>query len=482
MNAARNENEEFPPTLCILEKARSSLSYERCRSLRELAAQEKDFSLPDNVSAGTSLKTGLILADSSSIALRTRGSRLLGYRVSHLAVSDDRVISGNVRCPAYEHYCCDLLGLRNVQTRLPSKGEPVEPISDRTVKDSLLFGEICDRSVRSGGLNIRPYMGTEAVWSLARAVADKTGVPVTVEAPPPELCSKVNDKGWFATQVRRVLGAESTPAFFVAHTPDELTTGVTQFALLYSELCIKLPNSAGSLGNLRVDSQQLKGLDRRKLRAHLVALMDQAGWRSPFPLQVEAWRNRVLSSPSVQLWIPRQGVLIAEGIFQQCLSDQGEFEGAEPAELPPDLSRRILDEAFELGFYLQSLGYYGRCSMDAILVGDQLNTCHLQWIECNGRWGGASIPMTLFNRLGIDWRKGTVRAVAAKVPNEPLSFEQILQNLDDLLFQGEHGVILLTPTRLERGDGLDCALVASSQGELDELFGKVQSRLGIDTA
>ena len=48
---------------------------------------------------------------------------------------------------------------------------------------------------------------------------------------------------------------------------------------------------------------------------------------------------------------------------------------------------------------LQSLGYVGRCSFDFVLVGDPGGDFQLHFTECNGRWGGTSIPMTFVDRL-----------------------------------------------------------------------------------
>ena len=42
-------------------------------------------------------------------------------------------------------------------------------------------------------------------------------------------------------------------------------------------------------------------------------------------------------------------------------------------------------------------------SLDALLTGQDMSNAELHWIECNGRWGGVSIPMTAARNLpGID--------------------------------------------------------------------------------
>ena len=113
-------------------------------------------------------------------------------------------------------------------------------------------------------------------------------------------------------------------------------------------------------------------------------------------------------SPSVQLWIPGRdaGAPVVEAIFDQSLrSLEGEFVGAVPSGLPEAWQLRLATEAALLGCLLQELGYFGRCSLDAVLVGEDLASCALHWVECNARWGGTSIPLTLVNRLVGDARR-----------------------------------------------------------------------------
>ncbi len=111
--------------------------------------------------------------------------------------------------------------------------------------------------------------------------------------------------------------------------------------------------------------------------------------------------------PSVHLWVPTtsQGLPIVEGIFDQVtVGETAVFSGAEPSRVPARWQQRLAQEAAWLGLLFQRLGYYGRCSFDSILVGRNYERATLHWVECNGRWGGVSIPMTLANRLLGDWR------------------------------------------------------------------------------
>ncbi|MGO9174265.1 MAG: hypothetical protein ACLP7P_20190 [Rhodomicrobium sp.] len=105
--------------------------------------------------------------------------------------------------------------------------------------------------------------------------------------------------------------------------------------------------------------------------------------------------------------------------------EEGTFVGSVPAELPEKWQHRLVEDALRLAPALQLLGNFGRCSLGTLLVGQTLDSAVLHWIECNGRWGGVSIPMTIVNR-------------------PPRPFADALQALDGILFgpgRNERGII-----------------------------------------
>jgi len=85
--------------------------------------------------------------------------------------------------------------------------------------------------------------------------------------------------------------------------------------------------------------------------------------------------------------------------MQKLIGDTSKFAGAERVEPAPPWGDQLANEAMMLATLLQDLGYFGRCSFDALLVGGAGADVSLHWVECNGRWGAVSIPMTLANRL-----------------------------------------------------------------------------------
>ena len=130
-------------------------------------------------------------------------------------------------------------------------------------------------------------------------------------------------------------------------------------------------------------------------------------------------------------------------------------------------------EAGRLAFFLQQLGYVGRCSFDAIILGEDLEHAELHWIECNGRWGGVSIPMTLMNRLVGDWTKRpfvVIDITSKDQQAEPFSDFVTRMNAELYGVGGrENGAIVLSPTRIETGSGHLVAIVGKTIEEARRL-------------
>ena len=465
-----------PRALCITPRREIELSLSEHDRLRELAKEETRhrYALGPLLKQGTSPFPTLLLADNSQIALRNMGGRGFDYRLMFLASPGDTLVLGAMACPAFEQYCARLLQLKEVRVVRPARGDAFDPIASRLARDQHLLERICETARRSGGLNVRPYSGTQAVWDLGLEITRLTSLPVTVEAPPARLSRDANDKSWFAERVRKVLGEEAVPASRPAHSVPQLADAVTELAQRGDKICLKLPDSAGSLGNLVIHSSEFQGLKGRELCAHLLSRLEAATWEAPFPLQVEVWERNVVSSPSLQVWIPLSGPPLLEGVFDQSLAEEvGRFQGASVSSLGGELLERLSEQASRLACFLQNLGYYGRCSLDSVVT----ENGQIYWIECNGRWGGTSIPMTVLNRLGIDWNRDKAAIVCSHVHRAPCDFAEVLKKTGDLSWKDRRGVVWLSPTRTEAGEGLDFLAVADSSQKVDELTRGVHRRL-----
>lgn len=352
----------------------------------------------------------LLYEDHGDIPLTPAGDTVLEYRSLLLARAGDLFAIGGARCREFEDYCRDRLGLGRVVLLAPAQlpRNHGRGIAERCRQDERVFRRICQAAREGGQLNLLPFIATGGAWTLAGAIAAESGARVHVAAPPPRLARRVNDKLWFAQQVTALLGQRSRPPFHFAYGPAALAGRVNALARRHERVGIKLPDCAGSAGNIVLNSEMVRALTPTALRRQLLGLLSDLGWRGAYPLKVEVWDCQVISSPSVQIWVPlaEDGPPVAEGIFEQVVAGlKGEFVGAQPTQLSPHWQARLAEEAVLLARLFQTLGYFGRCSFDAVLTGVNLAAAEAHWIECNGRWGGVSIPMTLMNRFVGDWRR-----------------------------------------------------------------------------
>ncbi|MGI9414254.1 MAG: hypothetical protein ACR2PM_11330 [Hyphomicrobiales bacterium] len=412
------------------------------------------------VDRGLSDAPRVLLGDQSEIALMgSPEETLYGYRIALLAGEGDLLALAVERCPAYERYLRTVLGIDALDVfDLSGEGGP---LAARCMASRPAFEHIARIARAGGGVCLVPLMASGHVWKLAKAVADETGTPVSVCGPSPRLSRRVNDKLWFTSRVREVLGGGAIPPTYAAYGPAALCARVKLLAERYERVVIKVPDSAGSAGNLPLEAHHLRGRPLSEIRARLHSLFDDLGWQGAYPLMVEVWEEAILSTPSVQLWVPEpeHGLPIVEGIFEQLVEgEEGKFVGAARARLPRPWPDRLAQEATRLAALFQLVGYFGRCSFDAIIAGTDYADAEAHWIECNGRWGGVSLPMTFINRIADDPLLVEPVIVQREETGMPArNFGDAVELLRPWHYQprrSREGVILLTPTGIERGRGI----------------------------
>jgi hypothetical protein len=428
---------------------------------------------------GMSANLWLVIGDTREIALTRAGhQQTYEYRLSLLARQGDCAVFGGEPHHDFERYRSQQIGLGPVVSinvcRFPSN--PLLPLAERCLLDGAAFSQIAERTKRAGGLTIVPHIGMGSVWRLAAAIAGATGLDVCVASPPPRLTRRVNDKLWFARLAAEVLGETALPPTYAAHGPAVLAHRIRSLARSAERVVVKVPDSAGSAGNVCLAAREVAGASLPDIKNRILRILHAAGWHDTYPLLVGVWEAPVLSSPSVQLWIPAitGGPPIIEGLFEQILEgEEGLFVGSVPAELPERWQRQLAEDAMRIASALQFLGYFGRCGLDTLLVGQTLDSAVLHWIECNGRWGGVSIPMTIVNRLtgaGAKVKFVVVQRVGESLPPQP--FADALQALDGILFRPgrqNKGIILLSPVEIEAGRGVQMAACAGTVAAAREL-------------
>jgi hypothetical protein len=252
---------------------------------------------------------------------------------------------------------------------------------------------------------------------------------------------------------------------YAAHGMAALAGHVCSFARKHATVAVKVPDSAGSAGNFVLDSAELCHHGIAEVRDHLGELLAARGWRGEFPLLATVWESPLVATPSAQLWIPPAGAGLPtiEGVFDQTVTGKGaQFSGATPTRLSMALQHRIAGEALCMGALFQSLGYVGRCSFDAIVLARQGSEPDLHWIECNGRWGGVSIPMTLVNRLGGEAGQPFVVALVHEMAIER-DLHTVLETLGDTLYRPDRGgAIVLSPGFLHARGRLELLVLGRS--------------------
>jgi hypothetical protein len=413
----------------------------------------------------------LHLDDVSDIPMLDKGRdvRFMQDRARLRAGNGDLVASSAPEVPGYEEYCRDQLGLGSPEwLRPPALAHPLRIAAacweDRETRRRLL------RELRQGGLfYVHPHMGTLPVWQLASMLHRWSRRRVEVIAPPPPVTAWANNKLAFTDTVTRLFGASYVPRTLRASNIATLALHVKQLAPESKTIVVKLPDSAGGGGNLVFEAARFRSLSLSEVHAAVRKVLESLQWNRKTDLLVGSWQTGVLCSPSAQLWIPpeEQGPPLVEGIFQQmAIGAQGMFVGSHPAWLPPPVAEEIANRSYCLALLYQQLGYVGRCSFDLLLVGSDMEHSRPQFVECNGRWGGTSVPMMLLNRLFRDWTQRPFATRVCQVPGlQMLSFTQLLRQCASDAYDARTGagsLIFFNPGRIQAQSGIGIVALAPS--------------------
>ena len=479
----------------IVEKIDVIVSRAELAQLKSLAqeriADEPDLSSIAHfgplVCSGVESGPALIIEDRSELALSgTPEEWPLEYRLALLADGNDMLVLSGDQCPDFETYLTGLLGIGRLDVLIAKNPRPGQkyPMPRRCAEQGEVLRHIAEVARGAGRLSIVTNVATGHVWNLARTIAGASGVSVFVAAPPPRLSRWVNDKLWFAERVRELFGHEAHPPSCSAFGPAALREHVVDAEHDCQPMVIKVPNSSGSAGNLVLAHEDMRDAHLPDLRSRLIRLLRSIGSGWHFPLMAEVWESPIVSSPSVQVWIPHRDerLPIVEGLFEQIVEgEEGEFVGATRAHLTSEWRERLAHQAACLAILFQEIGYFGRCSFDCIIAGNSYDAAKLHWIECNGRWGGVSIPMTFANRLGGAVSNSEIVIVQRDrfgVPPRP--FRDVLSLFTDMLFtpgKAIEGIIPLTPAGFERGTGVHFMTIAGSLDRAKDMAKQALERI-----
>jgi hypothetical protein len=135
------------------------------------------------------------------------------------------------------------------------------------------------------------------------------------------------------------------------------------------------------------------------------------------------------------------------------------------SDLPDTLQNKLAAQAVQIAGVLQALGYYGKCSLDAVVS----TGGHIHWIECNGRWCGVSIPLQVLQDIAPDHTFDGVVIVQQLLRGPPMTTAALVNALDPLLYRkrrGEppsDGVVILSPPHSSKGAVANLLVFAPTQ-------------------
>lgn len=406
-----------------------------------------------HVAQGEGTGPSVLIGDMSQISLiRSEAVPFLDHRIAHLADPGDTVLVRS-RDLAFEEYLKAFLGLTGL-TFLAAETAPACAVATYARTEKAIRESLVALASAAGGITLKSYLTTATTWRLAQEIGTTANCTVHVSGPAPRISKRANDKLWFTRIARQVIGANAVPPTMTAYGPDAAAALALRFGKAGQKVIVKVPDSAGSAGNIRLDQSMLKDNDIDGLRTVLLDRLYATGWADSYPILVGVWDSHVTCSPSVQLWIPAasDGAPQAEGVFEQTVMGEGAaFVGAVRTTLPAGMKDRLVSEAIRIASVLQGLGYYGACSLDAVVFQGRSGDQEIHWIECNGRWSGVSIPLAALQKTSAGHEPGGIVIVQKKVAGRIISTSEAVQALKPLLFDAtrqvpqKEGAVLLSP-------------------------------------
>ncbi len=402
------------------------------------------------VAQGTGSGPSLLIGDTSEISLmQSTPTSHRDHRMAHLAKAGDVVLVRN-RDPVFERYLKDYRGLENV-TFLGADPTRSEAVAKQAFTSELLLNSLVNVARRNGGLTIHSYLTTETTWHLAQAIGERAACIVHVSGPSARISQRANDKLWFTQLARKVIGDDAVPPTISAYGPKAAAALILRLNAQGQQVIVKVPDSAGSAGNIRLDKAALETLTADQVETLLMDRLHGIGWADSYPILVGVWDADVTSTPSVQMWIPHisDGEPSAQGVFEQrVFGASAAFIGAVKSTLSNALQDALVTQALTIARVLQQLGYYGRCSFDAVICTRNDNANSIHWIECNGRWSGVSILSAVLHSIHTGPPPKGLVILQERLPGDPCTTSDAINAMHKILYRGgprEEGVILMSP-------------------------------------
>ena len=403
------------------------------------------------------------------------------HRARLRATADDLYLASTDPTPGYEAYCTSSLGLDPVEfQRVDAPGRPMY-LAAGSLKGRV-WRRLLELATSAGGLTLHPFMGSEDVWTLARAIGSDASVPVTVLAPPPPVTWIANDKALFDEVVEQTLGRQWLVETKASADLSAMARQLAEMASRHRRVALKRLRCASAMGNQVFDSGDLTAMGPERVRRAVGEFLQRTEWQGDEEVLVVAWENAE-HSPSTQLWIPAagRGEPRLDGVYEQILAgDHKVFVGSRPSQLPAAVNRQLATASLAIARALQALGYVGRCSFDFLVVGDPEADFEVFFTECNGRWGGTSTPMALLDRVFPEGRPPYRARDFVHTDLVGASFQELLEAVGDRAWHHQTGLgsfLFYNTGPLPRFGKLDVIALGTDQASADAALEEELPRL-----
>ncbi|MCX8226213.1 MAG: hypothetical protein OTI35_09080, partial [Sulfitobacter sp.] len=297
------------------------------------------------VRQGTGSGPSLLIGDVSEINLMRPGrTSRLDHRMAHLAHAGD-VVLVRERDPVFEGYLQEFCTLKDIEF-FGTDPTCDDGVAKQALTSAPLFDHLVDVTRKNGGLTIQPYLTTETIWHLAKAIGERANCIVNVSGPSSRISLRANDKLWFVQLARTVIGNDAVPPTISAYGPMASAALIQWFSTQGKQVIVKVPDSAGSAGNIRLDPEILENLSTDEIEALLIERLHGTGWADTYPILVGVWDSNVSCTPSVQMWIPHisEGQPTVQGVFEQrVFGPTAAFVGAIKSRQPATLQHALAD-------------------------------------------------------------------------------------------------------------------------------------------
>jgi hypothetical protein len=393
------------------------------------------------------------------------------HRARIRAGDDDAFVASTRQPSGYESYNRDVLRIGAPEILVAEEVE--DPLACAA---GCLGGETLEElaawASSAGRVAVDPFMAIEAVWQLASRL-DERGADVAVRGPPLPSLWIANDKRNLSEMCERLFEDRRTVDSHVAAEPGEMADRLLELADPYPRVGLKRPRSASAMGNKVFASDDLLEAGREEVRRRVRRFLESTNWPEGREVLLVRWIDATIS-PSTQCWVPPhgEGRPYVDGIYEQMLvGGEGVFAGSRPSPLPLRVHEKLAETSLALLTVYQRLGYVGRCSFDFVVTGDPEGDFGVRVVDCNGRWGGTSLPMQLVDRVVPGERPPYRAQDFVDSSLEGAEFIDILEACDDHLFRAETGAgrfIFYNPGPLREHGKFDVISMGRTQEEAAE--------------